>query len=144
MRVTRKMRSLASLSFLAIAFSSVLALGGCVSEGPIALDGIEQRAMSARTESDHRELAAAFEQQAYRDRDLSERHRQLALAYAKSWSPLVPWSHATVRGPIGNTVSGNAVLAGHCENLAKLYAQASSANLELAAAHRDASAGATR
>lgn len=144
MRNIRQMRSVASFSFLAIAFSSTLALGGCVSEGPIALDGIEQRAMSARTESDHLELAAAFEQQADRDRDSSERHRRLALDYAKSWSPLVPWSHATVRGPILNAASANTVLAGHCENLAKLYAQAASANLELAAAHRQASVEATR
>lgn len=144
MRITRRMRSIASLSFLAIALSSALALGGCASEGPIALDGIEQRATSARTESDHRELATAFEQHADRDKDSSARHRQLALAYAKSWSPLVPWSHATVRGPVGNAVSGNTVLAGHCENLAKLYAQAASGNLELAAAHREASVGATK
>jgi hypothetical protein len=142
MRVTRKMRGVASL--LAIAFSSALALGGCATEGPIALDGIEQRAMNARTESDHLELAAAYEQQAGRDQGSSENHRQLALAYATSWSPLVPWSHATVRGPIGNTVSGNTVLVGHCENLANLHARASSANLELAAAHRQASAGATK
>ena len=147
MRSTRNRRSVAALSFLAIAMSAALVLGGCATEGPIALDGLGERAMNARTENDHRELASAYEQQAGLDRDSSERHRKLALAYAKSWSPVVPWSHTTARAigdsglgrPIGNTA-----LAGHCENLANLYAQASSANLELAVPHRQATVGATR
>lgn len=147
--ITRRMHRVASLSLLAIAFSAALASGGCATEGPVALEGMEQRAMNARSESDHLKLADAYEQQAVRDRDSSERHRKLALAYAQSWSPVVPWSHATGRGPIGsavlgNTASGNAVLVEHCENLAKVYAQASSTNLELAAVHRQASGAATK
>ena len=94
MRIHRKMRSVASLAFFAIAFSAALASGGCATEGPIALD-IGERAMNARTESDLRELAAAYEQHAGRDKDSSERHRKLALAYARS--PVVPWSHTAVR-----------------------------------------------
>lgn len=105
--------------------------------------------MNARSKSDRLKLAAAYEQQAARDRGTSERHRKLALAYAQSWSPVVPWSHSTGRDPIGsavlgNTASGNAALVEHCVNLAKVYAQASSTNLELAAVHRQASGGATK
>ena len=147
--ITRRMHRVASLSLLAIAFSAAMASVSCATEGPSALMGMEQRAMNARSESDHLKLAAAYEQQAVRDRDSSEKHRKLALAYAQSWSPAVPWSHATGSGPIGsaslgNTAFGNAVLVGHCVNLAKVYAQASSANLELAAVHRAAFGGATK
>ena len=146
--IPRKLHSAAILSFLAIAVSAALVSGGCAIEGPVPLEGMEQRALSARTESDHRELAVAYEQQAIRDRESSERHRKLALSYARSQGLVVPWGHTTGRGPIGpilgSTASGNAVLVGHCENLAKLYAQASSVNLELAAAHRRAAAGATK
>lgn len=146
--ITRRMHSIATLSLLAIAISAALASGGCATEGPVPLDGMEQRVLSARTESDHRELAVAYEQQALRDRESSERHRKLALSYAQSQGPVVTWGHTTRRGPIGpilgSTASDNAVLVGHCENLAKLYAQASSVNLELAAAHRQASAAATK
>lgn len=139
MKVTLNKRSVTSTSLLAIAMSAALISGGCATQGPVALDNASERAMNARTERDHLELASAYEQQARVDKESSENHRKLALSYAKSWSPVVPWSSTAGRGPVGNPA-----LVRHCENLANLYAQASSANLELAVAHRQASAGATK
>lgn len=142
MRNTRNTRSVAALSFLAIAMSAALISGGCATEGPIALGGLEARAMNARTATDHRELASAYDQQAGLDAASSERHRKLAMAYAQAGTPMLPSSHTTTRGTIGDSSLARAgektVLVGHCENLANLYAQASSANLKLAAAHRQA------
>lgn len=139
MKVTRKIRGVASSSLVAIAFSAAMSLGGCATAGSVGLDGVAERSANARTESDHRELAAIFEQQADRDKESSEQHRRLAQSYAKSWSPAAPWSHATGKGP-----AGNPALVKHCENLKSLYAQASAANLALAAAHRQASIDAAR
>lgn len=139
MKVTPRIPDIAASSLLAIAFPVAMALGGCAIGGSPGLVGIAERAANARTASDHQVLAATYEQQADRDKKSSEQHRKLAQSYAKSWSPPAPWSHATGKGPIGNPT-----LVKHCENLEALYAQASAANQALAAAHRQASIGATK
>lgn len=132
MTIPRGIRNLAALSLPAIAISAAVVSGGCATQGPVALD-MEQRILNARTEGDHMALAAAYERQANLDRQSSESHAKLARSYEKSWNPPAPWSNATGKGPVGNRV-----LVGHCENLVRLYSQASLANLELAAAHRQA------
>ena len=131
-------RRLITSSLLAIAIPVAMVSGGCAAQGPVALD-IEQRIPTARTEDDHLALAAAYERQANLDRQSSESHARSALSYEKSWSPPAPWSNATGKAP-----AGNKFLIGHCQDLARLYSQASSANLELAAAHRQAAAAARK
>lgn len=138
MTIPRSIRNLATLSLLAIAISAAMVSGGCATQGPLALD-VEQRILNARTEDDHLAIATAYERQANLDKQSSVSHAKLARSYEKSWNPPAPWSHATGRGPVGNRV-----LAGHCENLVRLYSQASSANLELAAAHRQAAVDARK
>ena len=124
------------LTLVAVAISAVLILGSCATAGPVAPQGMEQRIESMRTESDHRDIAATYEQQANADKAASEQHRRLAQSYAKSLTPVVPWGN---RG--GSVPKGNPSMVRHCENLANLYEQASKANLELAAEHRAAGSG---
>ena len=129
-------RSRATLPLIAVAFSAALILGGCATDKPLAPQGIEQRIENARTESDHKDVAATYEQQASIDKESSVKHRRLALSYANSWTPAPPWNS---RG--GSVTKGNPMMVRHCENLANLYEQASKANLELAAEHRSAAIG---
>ena len=129
-------RRIAALPFLAVAVMAVILLGGCTTQGPISPQGIEQRIENARTESDHKDVAATYERQAGIDKESSEQHRRSALAYAKSWTPAPPWSN---RG--GTVPKGNPMMVRHCENLANLYEQASKVNMELALEHRRASVG---
>ena len=134
MNVTQhKQQRTISLTLRAAAISAVLILGGCATERPIAVQGLEQRIETARTESDHRDLAATYEQQASVDKESAERHRRFAQNYAKSFTPVPPWGS---RG--GSVPKVNPTMVKHCENLANLYEQASMANLELAAEHRRA------
>lgn len=136
---TNQQRTL-SLPIVAIAFTAALILGGCATDKPIAPQGMEQRVENAHTASDHRDLAAAYEQQANTDREAAEKHRKLTLVYAKSWNPVV-----SLQGRTSATVpTGNPSMVRHCEHLADLYEQASKANLELAAEHRRAAAGDTK
>lgn len=129
-------RSSATLPLIAVAFSAALILGGCATDKPTAAQGIEQRVENARTESDHKDVAAIYEQQASIDKESAEKHRRLARTYATSFYPSPPW------GSRGGTVpKGNPMMVNHCENLANLYDQASKANLELATEHRRGSAG---
>ena len=127
------------LTLVAVAISAVLILGSCATAGPVAPQGMEQRIESMRTESDHRDIAATYEQQANADKAASEQHRRLAQSYAKSLTPVVPWGN---RG--GSVPKGNPSMVRHCENLANLYEQASKANLELAAEHRAAAGSGTK
>ena len=129
-------RSNATLPLIAVAFSAALIMGGCATDRPLAPQGIEQRIENARTESDHKDVAATYEQQASIDRESSGKHRRLALSYANSWTPAPPWNS---RG--GSVVKGNPMMVRHCENLANLYEQASKVNLELASEHRLAATG---
>lgn len=137
MRLTQNSnRHATCLGLTAIALSALVILGGCATQGPSPPQDIEQRVENARTESDHKDVASTYEQQAGIDKASSERHRRLALTYAKSWIPAPPWNS---RG--GAVPKGNPMMVRHCENLANLYEQASKANLELAAEHRRAAAG---
>lgn len=120
-------------------FFAALVLGGCATERPIALQGLEQRIENARTEADHRDIAAVYEQQASTDKASAEKHRKFAEAYAKSWTQGVPWTRGA-----GNVPKGNPAMVKHCENLANLYEQAAKTNLELAAEHRRAAVGNTK
>ena len=129
-------RGIATLPGIATALAAVIILGGCATQGPSSPQGIEQRIENARTESDHKDVAGTYEQQASIDKESSEKHRRFALSYAKSWTPAPPWSN---RG--GTVPKGNPMMVKHCENLANLYEQASKANLELAAEHRRAAVG---
>ena len=129
-------RRISSLPVIAIAFVAALLLAGCATERPLAPQGVEQRVENARTASDHLDVAATYEQQANADKKSAGQHRRLAQSYAKSWSPVVPWSRGGGKAPIGNPT-----MVKHCENLANLYEQASKANLELAAEHRRAAVG---
>ena len=103
----------------------------------MAPEGMEQRVENARTARDHQDIAATYEQQMHADKESAERHRKLVQVYAK-WNPLAPWGRTSGSGPRGNTA-----MVSHCENLVHLYAQASKANLELAAEHRRAAGGGT-
>ncbi len=129
-------RPLTPLTITAIALSALVVLGGCATQGPSSPQGIEQRVESARTESDHKDVASTYEQQAGVDKESSEKHRRLALTYANSWTPAPPWNS---RG--GTVPKGNPMMVRHCENLASLYEQASKANRELATEHRRAASG---
>ncbi len=137
MRITqRSKRHTTFLALTTIAVSTLIILGGCATQGPSTPQGIEQRAENARTEIDHKNVASMYEQQAGIDKESSEKHRRLALTYAKSWTPAPPWNN---RG--GTVPKGNPMMVRHCENLANLYAQASKANFELATEHRRAATG---
>ena len=123
-----------SVPLVAIAFAAALILGGCATGKPVALQGMEQRVENARTVSDHQDIAAGYEQQANTDKASADQHRKLALSYAKSWNPVVLPANRTS----GSVPKGNPSMVRHCEHLANLYDQASKANLELAAEHRQA------
>lgn len=105
--------------------AALLVLSGCAVEGPVKPAGLEQKIESARSRSDHEEIASLFEQQAGVDKAAAERHRGLARAYARSGNPRVP---------------ANPGMISHCENLARTYGQAADENLALAKMHRQAAA----
>ena len=118
---------------------AVLIVGGCATDRPVAPQGLEQRIENARSETEHRDIANTYDQQASLDKASAEKHRKLAQSYAKSWTPAPPWNN---KG--GSAIKGNPTMVKHCENLASLYEQASKANLELAAEHRRAATGDTK
>ena len=128
-----------TLAIGAIAISALFIVGGCATERPTTNQSLEQRIENARTETDHRDIANTYDQQASADKALAEKHRNFAKSYAKSWTPAPPWNN---KG--GATIKGNPAMVKHCENLANLYEQASKANLELAASHRSAAIGETK
>jgi hypothetical protein len=116
--------------------AAFLILGGCAIEGPVAPAGLEQKIESARTRSDHQELADIYERQAAVDREAMERHRASARAYERGWV----WS-----GPRGGIVSANTAnrhLIVHCENLARLHKLAADENVAMAKEHRQLAADA--
>lgn len=122
MRVRRRLvfSSVPALALVA------LALVGCTGEGPVKPAGLEQKIESARTPADFEEIASMYEAQASIDKVAAERHRRLAKAYRTGPS-----------SPRG----GQANMAGHCENLARFYQQASEENLALAKEQRQVTAG---
>ena len=134
-----KHRRTISLTLIATAILAVLILGGCATERPVALQNLEQRIENARSETEHRDIANTYDQQASLDKASAEKHRKLAQSYAKSWTPAPPWNNTG-----GSVSKGNPAMVKHCENLAGLYEQASKANLELAAEHRRAATGDTK
>lgn len=135
----RKQQRAISLTLVAVAISAALILGGCATEKPTTVQGLDQRIENARTESDHRDIAATYEQQAKLDKESAETHRRFAQSYAKSWTPVPPWGSRGASVP-----KGNPTMVKHCENLASLYDQASKANVELATEHRRAAVGDTK
>ena len=134
-----KQRRSTTLAIGAAAISALFIVGGCATERPTTNQNLEQRIENARTETDHRDIANTYDQQANADKALAEKHRNFAKSYAKSWTPAPPWNN---KG--GATTKGNPAMVKHCENLANLYEQASKANLELAASHRSAALGETK
>jgi len=110
---------------------TVLFLNGCPAEKPVTSAGLEQKIETARTRADHKEIAAAYEQQANVDMEAMERHRKLARAYEQGWV----WAP---RGADGVSSAGrkNRSLMAHCENLTRMYQQAAEENLALAKQHR--------
>lgn len=107
---------------------AILNLSGCAVEGPVKPVVMEQKIKSANTRADHDELADIYERQAKDDRAASERHRELAQWYSKS---------QIVGSNAGNTVvNASPKMAGHCENLARLYQQAAEENIALSKEHR--------
>jgi hypothetical protein len=105
----------------ALLAAALLVLSGCAVEGPLKPAGLEQKIESARSRSDHEEIASLFEQEAGVDRAAAAmRHRGLARAYDRP-------------GALG----GNGPAMGtHCRNLARTYEQAAEENLVLAKMHR--------
>lgn len=110
--------------------AAVLILGGCATEGPVELAGLEQKIEAARARSDHQELATIYERQTVTDRESSERHRASARAYERGWK----WSEP--RGGMVSAKTANRHLIDHCENLARLYQLAADENTSMAKEHR--------
>ena len=98
---------------------TVFALGGCATEAPLQIAGLEQKLATAQVRADHDEIAALYEQQAGIDKASAERHRRLAQVYS---------------GRTGRNVPPN--MGRHCESLARIYQQAAEENLALAKEHR--------
>lgn len=128
--MNRNRRSLVLGTGISLA-ASVLTLGGCAVEGPRKPAGLEQKIEAARTSGDHQEIAAVYEQQAGVDREAMEWHRSLARAYERGWI----WAGPRVGGVV-SARRGNQTLIAHCDNLARLYREASDENLALAKEHR--------
>ena len=137
--IQSKRRRRTTLAIGAGVVSALFIVGGCATERPTTNQNLEQRIQSARTETDHRDIANTYDQQATADKALAEKHRNFAKSYAKSWTPTPPWNN---KG--GVTIKVNPAMVKHCENLANLYEQTSKANLELAAEHRSAAIGETK
>lgn len=118
-----------NINFLILA-TVLLTLGGCATDGPVEVAGLEQKIEAARTRTDHQELAVIYERQAAVEMEAKERYRASARAYERGWK----WS-----GPRGGMVSArtaNRHLIDHCENLARLHQLAADENVAMAKEHR--------
>ena len=104
--------------------AAALALGGCAAQGPVKPAGLEQKIEAARTRADHDEIAAVYEQQAEGHKAASEWHRR--------------WARAYEQGIIRQGTNRNNVA--HCDNLVRIFQQASEVNLALAREHRQMAA----
>ena len=96
-------------------------LSGCADQGPVRPAGLEEKIASARSPSDHEEIASLFEQQAGLDKAAALQHRSLARIYTRSGG---------ARG------APNPAMSSHCDKLAQTYQQAADENLVLAKMHR--------
>ena len=101
--------------------AAVLALGGCAAQGPVKPAGLEQKIEAARTRADHQDIAAVYEQQSEGYKATAERHRY--------------WAQACERGRWKSKS-----MVAHCDNLARLFQQATTETLALAREHRQVAA----
>ena len=106
-----------ALGASAFLVATVLALGGCAAQGPVKPAGLEQKIEAARTRADHQEIAAVYEQQAQGYKATAERHQYWAQAYERG-----RWKSKS--------------MVPHCDNLARLFQQATTETLALAREHR--------
>lgn len=100
----------------------VVLLAACSTQGPPAPLVPEQRIEIAASRSDHEEIAAQYERQAFADAAAARRHLGYAHIYRRNVSPEGREAHAA--------------LAQHCERLARTYQQAADENNAAAQLHR--------
>lgn len=81
---------------------------------------------AAKTKADHEKLAVEYDKQAAAAHAESEKHKKMAEAYRKSGSP---------------AIVAKSGLVGHCEALAKAYADAADDYAALAKAERELATG---
>ena len=98
-----------------------LFLGGCAFSGSQKAPGMQRLIESARTNTDHVELAAYFEQEANTLQAKANEHEQMALAYGAP-------------SPNGRFQRNDFIR--HCNYLASKYREAAGENLALAKLHR--------
>lgn len=108
---------------------ALVSLSGCASQGPVAVEGLEQKIESASSRADHEEIATQYERQSVLDAAAAKRHTGYAASYRKNTSQR-------------SGVQQHLALARHCENLAQAYQKAADENSAMAKAHRELGAAA--
>ena len=114
-------------SLLVVLAGALIALAGCAAQAPAAPAGPGPGIENAGNRGDHAALAEQYERQATIDAAAARRHEGYAARHRSDASP-----------PSG--AQSHAVLAKHCDNLARIYQQAADENLVLAKLHREQAA----
>lgn len=108
-------------SFVVIAVLGLSLLGSCTIN-PHSMD-MTQAVQSAKTRSDHENLASHYQEAAKEMQAKVDEHKKLLAQYEKNKS---------LYGKQAST------LISHCQGLIRIYEQAAKENLDMAQAHREA------